>query len=260
MTALFAPADRREDLFALYAFNYEIARVREITSEPMLGQMRLQWWRDSLEGIYAGGAIRRHEVVEPLATAIRRHNLDRAALERLIDAREADLAADQPRTLDQLIEHCRRTSSDLLDVALDILDARRGEAAAAADKIGIAYALAGLIRALPFHLRGRRVYVPVDLMAKVGLKLDDLLELRRTDALRAAVQRLAEVARDYLRQGREYRNVPRAGLAALLPATLADIHLRRLARVGFDPFDPRLAKPPVLAPVRLALAAATGRY
>src|SRR5512133_1430733 len=66
-TALFAPAARREALFALYAFNYEIARVRETVTQPMLGQIRLQWWRENIAAAFAGDAIRHHPVVEPLA-------------------------------------------------------------------------------------------------------------------------------------------------------------------------------------------------
>src|SRR5580693_257809 len=72
-TALFAPADRREALFALYAFNYEIARVRESVTQPMLGQIRLQWWREVVDAAYAGLPPRSHVVAEPLATAIRRY-------------------------------------------------------------------------------------------------------------------------------------------------------------------------------------------
>src|SRR5215472_14417671 len=90
-TALFAPAPRREALFALYAFNYEIARVRETVSEPMLGQIRLQWWRESITAAFEGGPVRRHIVVEPLTAAIRAHGLTRAHFDRLIDAREGDL-------------------------------------------------------------------------------------------------------------------------------------------------------------------------
>ncbi len=62
LTGLFAPAGRREALYAVYAFNLEIARTREAVSEPMLGQIRLQWWREAIEEIYAG-RVRRHEVV-----------------------------------------------------------------------------------------------------------------------------------------------------------------------------------------------------
>src|SRR5215469_14873091 len=96
LTALFAPAERREDLFALYAFNYEVARVREVVTEPLLGRIRLEWWRESLDAIYAGAPVRRHEVVEPLAAAIRRHGLSREHFDRLIDAREEDLADAAP--------------------------------------------------------------------------------------------------------------------------------------------------------------------
>src|SRR5690349_9907669 len=74
LTGLFAPADRREALFALYAFNHEIAKTREVVSEPVLGQMRLQWWFDSIEGIYAG-TVPAHAVLQPLAEAITGHNL-----------------------------------------------------------------------------------------------------------------------------------------------------------------------------------------
>src|SRR4051794_36796449 len=69
-TALLAPADRREGLFALYAFNYEVARVRETVTQPMLGQIRLQWWREVVEAAYVGASARRHEVVQPLVATI----------------------------------------------------------------------------------------------------------------------------------------------------------------------------------------------
>src|SRR5437763_4064067 len=90
-TALFAPSDRREALLALYAFNYEIARVRETVTQPMLGQIRLQWWREVLDAAYAGAPPRHHHVVEPLTAAIREFPLSRELFDRLIDARERDL-------------------------------------------------------------------------------------------------------------------------------------------------------------------------
>src|SRR5262249_7298828 len=50
LTTLFAPAEHRDALFALYAFNVEIARVREVVREPVAGEIRLQWWHDVLGG------------------------------------------------------------------------------------------------------------------------------------------------------------------------------------------------------------------
>src|SRR5689334_20676146 len=76
-TALFAPADRRDALFALYAFNYEVARVRENVSQPMLGQIRLQWWREVIAASYAGAPARRHEIVQPRVATITVFGLSR---------------------------------------------------------------------------------------------------------------------------------------------------------------------------------------
>ena len=104
-TALFAPARRREALFALYAFNYEIARVRESVTQPMLGQIRLQWWREAIEAAFAGAAPRRHEVAGPLAAVIREHALTRAHFDRMIDAREHDLGDAPPATLAALEDY-----------------------------------------------------------------------------------------------------------------------------------------------------------
>src|SRR5215472_9930637 len=98
-TALFAPAAAREALFALYAFNYEVARVRESVTEPMLGQIRLQWWREAIDAAYAGREPRRHPVVEPLAGMIAKFAPERRHFDRLIDAREADLRDAPPPTM-----------------------------------------------------------------------------------------------------------------------------------------------------------------
>jgi len=97
--ALFAPAERRDALFALYAFNYEVARVREAVTQPMLGQIRLQWWREVVDAAYAGTSARRHEVVQPLVAAIAECGLSRTHFDRIIDTRERDLADASPADL-----------------------------------------------------------------------------------------------------------------------------------------------------------------
>src|ERR1700749_3029211 len=98
-TVLFAPAARREALFALYAFNCEIARVRESVTQPMLGQIRLQWWRENIAAAFDGGPIRHHPVAEALTGAIRELALTRAHFDRLIEARETDFGDQPPPSL-----------------------------------------------------------------------------------------------------------------------------------------------------------------
>ncbi len=292
-TALFAPFDRHEALFALYAFNYEIARVRESVTQPMLGQIRLQWWREVVAAAYAGMPPRQHIVAAPLAAVIREHVLGRGHFDRLIDAREQDLADEPPATLSALEQYAEATAATLICLAVEILGngdphpdppplageggppghapvltlprkrGREGWGAAgtAADHVGIAYALAGLLRAMPFHARTGRCYIPHELAADAGVDPNDYAGSRPSPALRHAVETIADAAAGHLRMAREHRAaLPRAALPALLPAVVADHTLARLRSAGWNPFDPRVAMPDPLLPWRLAGAMLRRRF
>lgn len=261
LTGLFAPADRREALFALHAFNLEIAKTREVVSEPILGQMRLQFWRDGIAAVYEGGSVPRHGVMDPLAEAIRRHGLSRALFDRLIDAREADLDDDPPANLTCLVNYAEVTGAPLVQLALEILGVRDEEAQAAGRQVGIGYALAGILRAVPFHARQHRQLLPADLMAKHGASSADLFELRSKPEVRPVVAEVAAAARSHLEEARALRRtVPKAALPALLPAVLAELHLRVVAKEGNDVFAPRVLMPNPFRQAKLAWAAMLGRY
>jgi len=260
-TALFAPPHQREAIFALYAFNYEIARVRETVREPMLGQIRLQWWRESVAAAYAGETPRRHVVVAPLVAAIGEFGLTRAHLDRLIDARERDLDDTPPPTLKALEDYAAASSGSLVALALEVLGVPGAAADAAAAEVGIAYALAGLLRAMPFHAGAGRSYLPAALAEDAGLDPRDYAARRASPALRDAVRRIADAAAVHLAAARQHRaELPRAAWPALLPALVADRALRRLQRAGWNPFEPHLATPDRLLPWRLAGAALRRRF
>jgi len=260
-TALFAPAAHREALFALYAFNYEIARVREAVTQPTLGLIRLEWWRENIAAAFGGSAVRRHPVVEALAAAIRERGLERVHFDRMIDAREADFADDPPANLAALEAYAEGTSSQLVYLALEALGVRGPEAAEAGRHVGIAYALAGLLRALPVLTASGRRVIPADIAARAGLDLDDGRRGRGSSALPAAVAEIAAAAEDHLQAAQKRRGaVTRAALPALLPAVVAEHSLRRLRHAGYDPFDPALARPDPLQSWRLATAALRRRF
>jgi NADH dehydrogenase [ubiquinone] 1 alpha subcomplex assembly factor 6 len=260
LTTLFAPAERRGDLIALYAFNFEVAKTREIVHEPLLGRIRLQWWRESIDAIYRGLPLRKHEVIEPLAASIRRHDLTRYHFDRLIDAREADIEEESPASLAALELYAEDTAARLVRLALEILDARDEAAGEAGRHLGIAWALTGLLRALPVHARLRRLSLPADLIAESGLDVARFLELQPSPALSQIVEQLAERAREHITAARaEQAAIPRQAQAALLIGTLADSHLARIAGAGYDPFARDLARPDTLASWRLAMAWLTGR-
>jgi phytoene synthase len=260
-TALFAPAARREALFALYAFNYEIARVRESVTEPMLGQIRLQWWRENITAAFEGRPARPHPVVEALAATIRNRGLRREHFDRLIDAREADLSDEPPASLAALEEYGEASSARLIYLALETLEVRDPVAGQVAHHIGIAYALAGLLRAMPFHARTGRSYIPTELARSVGLAEADCRALRTTPALRAAAAQIAAAASRHLSLARALRRrISGMAVPALLPAVIAGRSLARLQRTDYDPFDPSLAQPDPLQSWRLAAAALLRRF
>lgn len=260
ITALFAPPDAREDLLALYAFNLEIAKTREIVSEPLIGRIRLQWWRETIEGIYAGDA-RHHQVVQPLASAIKRTGLSSTLFERLIDARERDFDDAPPESLTALEAYAEGTSSALLILALEVLGVRDDAAMRAARGVGIGWAFIGLLRAVPFHAARRRIYLPQDVMNESGFEPGALLDRGDRSGLGPVVRNVAEHAQAHLDEARRGRAaVSRKAIPALMLARLADGYLGELRSTGYDPFalTRRQARP--MRPLRLMVAAATGRY
>ncbi len=183
-TTLFAPAATRETLWALYAFNHELARTREIVREPMMAMIRLQWWREVVEG-----ARRRHEVAEPLGAALDAGALRPADLLEIIEGREAEPDGTW-------IETVAATAGALATAAGHALGTTGSEAIAAA---GSAYGAAGVLR-------------------------------NRAVAGEPPLPELATAGRNWLQQARAGR-IPRAALAAALPAAFAARDLRRTTPV-----------------------------
>jgi len=262
LTALFAPVECREDLFALYAFNLEVAKTAEVVSEAMVGRIRLQWWREAIEEIYQGRP-RAHAVVEPLARAVRRHGLPRAPFDRLIDAREADLEGEPPRDLAALETYAEGTAASLFALALGVLGQPADQALTAevARRLGLAWALTGLARAVPFHARQNRSYLPLDLTRRAGLADAERCAPRGSPALSRVVEALGTRATEHLGAVRGLRReLPRSAASLLLFAPLAADHLNRLRRCGYDPYDAKVQAERPGAVWRLAWAAWLRQY
>ncbi len=236
LTALFAPEPARSHLFALYAFNLEVARTREQVSEPMIGEIRLQWWRDAVEAIYQGTPPE-HEVVQALALAVRETGLERSLLDRLINARGFDLYDDPMTSMDALMTYVEESSSCLMLAALSVLGMDASDASSdAAKKSGQAWGLVGLLRALPLHLQRQQKFLPEDILTTHGITWDQLSSDSDLDTVHATVGDVADVARIAAKEGRlAARSLPSNALPALLPASLVPLYLKRYARQDFDP-------------------------
>jgi phytoene synthase len=230
LTALFAPAEKRPALLALYAFNHELARAREAVREPALALIRLHWWREVVQG-----APRQHEVATPLAAALAAGALSRDALLALIDAREVE-ADPAIATLDNWLAYLRGSAGGLAVAAAHSLGA---EAPEALRDLGAAYGAAGVLRAVPALARQGRCLLPADVLAAHGLSPEAVPEavIRAPDAppLRAVLATLAATGRSLLADAP--RRLPRPVIAAALPAVLARRDLARLLRRGGPPLE-----------------------
>jgi phytoene synthase len=105
LTALLAPPALREDFFTLLAFQHEIATIRAKVTEPLLGRIRLQWWREALEAVAAGGKPPSHEVLLPLAGAVQAGRFMLPPLDQLLEAHEKDFEENQWADLQSLGAH-----------------------------------------------------------------------------------------------------------------------------------------------------------
>jgi phytoene synthase len=237
LATLFAPPKYRRPLHALYAFNLEVARTRELAREPMPGELRLQWWRDALAGPAQGEG---HPVAAALRDVVVRFRLPPQMLSDLIDARTFDLYDDPMASLADLETYAARTSSAPIELAARILmDGREPNIGELARHAGIAFAIAGLLRALPTHATRGQIYLPADVLGRHRAEPADLLAGKETTELRAALAELRLRARQHLTAGHALLHAaPASALPALLPVALVRPALGRMERRRYRPFRP----------------------
>jgi phytoene synthase len=230
--ALFAPGGKRAHLFTLTAFNHELARIAETVREPMMGAIRLQWWRETVESAHEGKP-REHDVARALADLFAQTKLPVGLFIAMIDAREDDAAAIEFEDLAALEAWCDATNGNLVRLASRVL----GESGHddLARQAGIAHALSGILRAIPFHAARGKVYLPNDFLEAAGTSRADIIATHSGKKLGPVIARITEAARMHLASA---RTLPKPGksLPAFLPAAATPLYLKRVMRPGFDAF------------------------
>jgi phytoene/squalene synthetase len=257
LCVLASPPALRETLAVLYAFNAEVARVAASVTEPGLGMLRLQWWREvAEEGSH--GRVRHHPVAEPLGKLIAARGLDPALFDAVITARELELDdAGVPDPL-ALEAYAAASAGGVMRIALAAIGVEDAASVRAARHAGAAVALAGVLRNVPGLAARGRTLLPRTLMDDAGARVADLARAPLSDPARRVVGQVSEMAAGHLASLRE-GDVPRAALPVLLPAALAARTLRRLARAGNDVTDRRVEGPRITAQWAVFRAALRGR-
>lgn len=246
LLSMFAPSDCHEALWALFAFNHEIAKTREVVTETQLGLIRLQWWRDAIAAIYGDETERgvpAHGVVQPLAEAIARYDLPRAHFDALIYAREFDLEDVLPGNLEGTLNYADFTATPLMKLAVQICGG--DPEAEPAQPIAVNYALVGLLRAVRAHALQRRCYLPEDLLKRHGVFTNQLYELKPQQGLAEVVEILAD---EFVADIKSDVPFLRASQA------LSHIYIKQIRRLRHDVLSPRLILPPAFKALRLYAA------
>jgi phytoene synthase len=239
-STLFVPADQRRALLALYAFNVEIARVREQVSQPLPGEIRLQWWTDMLAGAGHGG-VEGNPVAAELLLAIRNWRLPVERLLRLIDEHQFDLYNDPMPTMAALEGYVNDTYSALFSLAAAIAGWQSPEIEHLARHAGLAQGIVQVMAVLPLDASRHQLFVPLQLLEQHGSGIEEVFAGKETPKLRAALDQLIGEARGHLDTALALlENTPPEMRPVFLPLSLVRRDLARMSRADNDPFVPRV--------------------
>jgi phytoene synthase len=235
-STLFVPAENRRALLALYAFNVEISRIRDQVSQPLPGEVRMQWWTDLLAGAGHGG-VEGNPVASELSAAIRAYGLPVEPMSRLIDEHQFDLYNDPMPTLAALEGYVHETASALFALAARILAPPTAEIEHLARHAGFAEGFVQVVAALPRDAARRQLFLPVQFLQSQGCSMEEVFSGKQTPKLRAAVDQLLDEAREHLRTAEALlAQVPARVRLAFLPLALVRRDLARMSRADNDPF------------------------
>lgn len=231
----------RDAVTALYAFNADVASIRERVSSPAPGEIRLQWWSDALDG-EGHGAIRQNPVADALLDTVARYNIPAGTLQRLVAARRFDLYDDPMPDLETFEGYAGETASTLYQLAAMILnDGTPVETGDAAGHLGVAHAMIGHLRAFGYVSSQGRIVLPWSIMAANGVTEDNIFSGQAPESVISALAQVADLARGHLAKAEAAIAVlptklrPAFAPIALLKAQLATYTARSVGPLASAP-------------------------
>ncbi|XP_072881760.1 NADH dehydrogenase (ubiquinone) complex I, assembly factor 6 isoform X2 [Hemitrygon akajei] len=217
LTSLLLPSELRCSVFALRAFNVELAQVQDVVSQKTLGLMRIQFWRQLIEDVYSNNPSHQPIAIE-LWKAVRKHKLTKRWFLRIIDEREKNLNENAYRNIQEFESYAENAQSSFIYLLLEVLGVRDLHADHAASHIGKAQGIVTCLRATPYHSTRRKVYLPLDICL---------------------------LARSFCGK------VPSRAYPAFLQTVILDDYLNKIRKVDFDVFHPSLQKRNTMLPFHL---------
>ncbi len=245
-SALFAPSGRRRSLLALYAYNAEIAHIAATMNEPMVGQIRLQWWKDAIE-LAVPGTNTGNPIADCLAGAIFEHDLPKDRLIGMAEARIPQIVGDVPADIPALRASLQATHGTVFELAAAILGSEGDLARKAGEHAGLAYGLMQTLRTLPLQASRRKLMLPLVYLESRGVNIASIYRAQTNATFGAALAELRGAIGRALHQFRTLSpELDPLVWPAFLPLAIIKPYLRAMAAPAFDP----LHTIPTVSPVR----------
>ncbi|PNJ44385.1 NADH dehydrogenase (ubiquinone) complex I, assembly factor 6 isoform X2 [Pongo pygmaeus] len=225
--------------------------VKDSVSEKTIGLMRMQFWKKTVEDIYCDNPPHQPVAIE-LWKAVKRHNLTKRWLMKIIDEREKNLDDKAYRNIKELENYAENTQSSLLYLTLEILGIKDLHADHAASHIGKAQGIVTCLRATPYHGSRRKVFLPMDICMLHGVSQEDFLRRNQDKNVRDVIYDIASQAHLHLKHARSFhKSVPVKAFPAFLQTVSLEDFLKKIQRVDFDIFHPSLQQKNTLLPLYL---------
>ena len=243
LATLFAPASRRPALCALYAFDIEIARVPTAARQALAGEIRLQWWREVLEGQRMDEAAA-NPVAAALIETLDKYKLARASLMDVVEARTFDLYNDPFATTAELEAYAERTKGAMMVSTAAVLGGADTDVKAIVRHAPMATAVCDILRSFASHVSRGHLRIPLDVLERHGAEPADVLAGRSSNELLASLANIRELARKHFDAFKRLTPaVPAISVPAFLPVALVPLYFDRMEGKDYDPFRTIVAVP-----------------
>lgn len=260
LCTLLLPNSVRKSAVAIRAFNIEVANVHERVSEPRIGQMRLQFWIETLDKLFKGN-IPEHPVSRELYEAINAHKLQKRYLKQLITSRMEHILSPSFDSLENMEKYAEQSVSSIYYLLLQSAGIENVHADHAASHLGKAQGITNMIRSTPHSAPRRIINLPQDILLKHGVAQESLIRGKNDKSVRDVMFDIAARAKQHLDKARNLKkNVPKEAVVLFLPSAATDSYLERLRKVDFDVFHPNLQRRNHLLPVTLYWQRFLSRY
>lgn len=241
LAGLFAHKNQRKQLYSLYAFDLEINKICERTKDPFPGEIRLQWWRDVIDG-KGRGSVRDNPVADALLETISLHQLPHTLFLKYLDAKIFDLYEDPMPNLDSLHNYLTSTSAALFEMATLILSKNEPfDFKEACKHAGIACGLTKLLRAFPRHSRRQKLFLPSDVLKRQSVQNNDIFSQSNTSEIHKVLKEMRLMVRNHAGQfTRCVKTLPKVTVPAFLPLCLIEPYLQEMEQSTYHPFGSRI--------------------